>query len=90
MKKSEINKLKTALKKAEKLENELAGQVGKIASLIQDFTGVVGCVNFLPGDGFGFTPESDNDTHVGVDDIIKWAENGEKITEELILCRKYF
>lgn len=90
MKQSEINKLKIALKKANKLENELANQVGKIASIINDATGIVGSVDFLAGDGFGFTPESNNDTHVGIDEIIKWAENGEKITEELILDRLSF
>jgi len=90
VKKSEINKLRIALKKASKLENELAGQMGKIASIIFDATGIEGHVDFLAGDGFGFTPESNNDTHVGIDELIKWAENGEQITEELILDRLSF
>lgn len=90
MKKSEINKLKRALLKAEKLENEFVGQLGSIASIIVDATGIDGSVDYLPGDGFGFTPASNNDTHVGVDEIIKWSENGEEITEELILSRKSF
>lgn len=90
MKKSEVNKLKTALKKANKLENELSGQVGKIASIIKDATGIEGNVDFLAGDGFGFTPISNDDTHVGIDEIIKWAENGKIITEEFILDRLTF
>lgn len=90
MKKSEINKLKNALKKANKLEKELANQMITIASIITDMTGVLGSVDFLTGDGFGFTPESNGDTHVGVDEIIKWAETGEKITEELIIDRLSF
>ena len=64
--------------------------MGEIAKIIQETTGVIGNVDLLAGDGFGFTPESNNDTHVGVDDIIKWAENGEEITEELILDRLSF
>lgn len=90
MKKSEINKLKNALKKANKLEKELANQMITIASIINDATGVFGHVDYLAGDGFGFTPQSNSDTHVGVDEIIKWAENGEKITEELIIDRLSF
>ena len=90
MEKSEIRKLKAALNKAEQLESRLLSQMGEIAKIIQEITGVVGNVDLLAGDGFGFTPESNNDTHVGVDDIIKWAENGEESTEELILDRLSF
>jgi hypothetical protein len=90
MKKIEINKLKIALRKANRLENELAGQVGEIALIIEKATGVIGSVDYLAGNGFGFTPLSNNDTHVGVDEIITWALNGEIITEELILNRKSF
>ena len=90
MEKSEIRKLKAALNKAEQLESRLLSQMGEIAKIIQETTGVVGNVDLLAGDGFGFTPESNNDTHVGVDEIIKWAENGEEITEELILDRLSF
>ena len=90
MEKSEIRKLKAALNKAEQLESRLLSQMGEIAKIIQETTGVVGNVDLLAGDGFGFTPESNNDTHVGVDDIIKWAENGEEIMEELILDRLSF
>jgi len=31
------------------------------------------------------TPESNNDTHISIDDLIKLAESGVEITEELIL-----
>ena len=90
MKKNEISRLKTALKKANRLENQLAGQIGIMARMIEDSTGVVGNIDLLAGDGFGFTPESNDDTHVGIDEIIKWAENGEIITEQLILDRRSF
>jgi len=88
--KSQINKLKNALKKAYTLENMLANQMGEIALIINDATGISGYVDYLTGDGFGFTPESNNDTHVGVDEIIKWAENGKAITEELIVDKLCF
>jgi len=90
MKQADIYRLKLAFKKAKTLENKLDGQMGEIASIIEDSTGVIGFVDHLQGDGFGFTPQSNNDTHVGIDDIIKWAERGEEITEELILNRLTF
>lgn len=90
MTKLQIKKLKSALIKAQQLQVGLSIQQRKLAELIKDFTGVDGNVDFLQGDGFGFTPLSDDDTHVGVDEIIKWAENGEVITEELILDRLSF
>lgn len=90
MKKNEILKLKQALIKAQKLENQTQMSAQDLAELIKEFTGVIGHVDHLQGDGFGFTPESNNDTHVDIDEIIKWAENGEKITEEIILDRLSF
>ena len=90
MKKNEILKLKNALRKAQKLENQAQMAAQTLAALIEEFTGVIGSVDHLQGDGFGFTPKSNNDTHVGIDEIIKWAENGEKITEEIILDRLSF
>lgn len=90
MKKNEILKLKNALRKAQKLENQAQMAAQTLAALIEEFTGVIGNVDHLQGDGFGFTPESNNDTHIGIDEIIKWAENGEKITEEIILDRLSF
>ena len=90
MTKAQIKKLKSALKKAKQLKVSFSLQEKELAELITDFTGVEGNVDYLQGDGFGFTPLSNDDTHVGVDEIIKWAENGEIITEELILDRLTF
>jgi superfamily I DNA/RNA helicase len=90
MKKNQILKLKQALKKAQKFENQAQMAAQTLAALIEEFTGVIGSVDHLQGDGFGFTPESNNDTHVGIDEIIKWALNGEEITEQLILDRLSF
>lgn len=90
MKKNEILKLKQALRKAQKLENQSQLAAQTLAALIEEFTGVVGNVDHLQGDGFGFTPESNNNAHVGIDEIIKWALNGEEITEQLILDRLSF
>lgn len=84
MKQKDILKLKRALLKAEKLETQFSGMMGTMARIIEEATGVVGSVDHLSGDGFGFTPESNNDTHVGIDEIIKWASEGIEITEELI------
>lgn len=85
MKKSDINKLKNANAKAEKLFNQFLGQMEKIALIIEESTGIKGNVDHLMGDDLGFTPESNNDTHMPVCDIIKAAENGIEITEDFIL-----
>ena len=50
--------------------------------LINDFTGVEGNCDYLPGDGFGFTPISNNNTHIPLDYLIKFAEKGQDITED--------
>jgi hypothetical protein len=90
MKQSQINKLKKELEKAKSLQSQLYSKEKQLADLIGEFTGVKGNVDFLTGDGFGFTPLSNDDTHVGIDEIIKWAEEGEIITEELIIERLSF
>jgi len=81
----QIRELKKVNKDAELLETKLAGIQGKIASLIEDFTGIEGKCDLLMGDGFGFTPASNNDTHIPIDHLIKHAENGQDITEDFIL-----
>lgn len=83
--KKQIQQLKIANKKAEGLESKLSIAKQTIASLIEDFTGVEGECDFLQGDGFGFTPISNNDTHIPIDHLIEHAENGQDITEDFIL-----
>ena len=83
--KRQIQRIKSALKQAEKAESLLAGATGKLASVIIDATGVDGHVDFLMGDGFGFTPISNNETHIIIGHLIKMAENGQEITESVIL-----
>lgn len=83
--KKQINELKKELKKAHDAERKLSSARQGIAMLISDFTGIIGECDFLMGDGFGFTPESNNDTHIPIDALIKHAENGQDITEEFIL-----
>lgn len=83
--KSQIQKIKAALRKAEKAENMLSIATGHLASVIIDATGVDGYVDHLISDGFGFTPISNNDTHIIIEHLIKMAENGEEITEAVIL-----
>jgi hypothetical protein len=83
--KRQINKIKSALKDAERAENIMAGATGYLASVIIESTGVDGFVDHLQGDGFGFTPSSNNDTHIPIERLIELAINGESITEDLIL-----
>jgi len=83
--KRQIQKIKTAHKQAVNAENMLASATGQLASVIIDATGVDGYVDHSPGDSFGFTPISNNDTHIIIEHLIKIAENGEEITEAVIL-----
>ena len=83
--KKQIRELKKELKKAELAERKLSMATQGISMLISDFTGIEGECDLLAGDGFGFTPHSNNDTHISVDDLIRHAENGQDITEEFIL-----
>lgn len=85
LKKKQITELKKANKKAESLQSKLSITKQKIASLIEDFTGVEGECDFLQGDGFGFAPMSNNDTHIPIDHLIEQAEKGQDITEDFIL-----
>jgi hypothetical protein len=83
--KKQINALKKEHRKAERAASELSMATQGLSMLIQDFTDIEGECDLLQGDGFGFTPHSNNDTHIPIDDLIKHAENGVDITEEFIL-----
>lgn len=81
--KEQIKLLEKAHRNARVLENKLRGAEGLLALLIKEMTGVEGYCDYLPGDGFGFTPASNNETHIPVGDLIQLAKNGEDITKNL-------
>jgi hypothetical protein len=81
----EITQIKAAYKRAFELENKAQCAEQSLSNLITRVTGIDGFVDLLSGDGFGFTPASNNDTHIYIPDLIKLAEQGKDITEELIL-----
>jgi len=83
--KEQIKLLEKAHRNAIILENKLSGAEGILALLIEEMTGVEGYCDYLSGDGFGFTPVSNNETHIPFGDLIQLAKNGEDITEDLIL-----
>jgi len=83
--KIQVQKIKKALKRAELAENSLAEARLSLASVIIEATGVDGNVDHLQGDGFGFTPLSNDDTHIIIEHLIKMGEDGIDITEEVIL-----
>ncbi len=85
LKKRQIQRIRTALKRANKANSKMMSATEDLASVIIEETAVNGNVDHLMGDGFGFTPESNNDTHIPIDLLIEIAENGEDITEEVIL-----
>jgi hypothetical protein len=83
--KQQIKAIKKAWVKAEKAEQMSQIAQGALARLIIEITGVDGYVDVLTGDGMGFTPKSNNDTHIYIGDLIKLAESGIEITEDVIL-----
>lgn len=86
--KGQIKKLQLALKKANKLECQSQMAAQNISSLIEEFTGVAGCVDHLQGDGFGFTPETNMDTHIPIYELIQIAKEGIDITHDEIDKRR--
>jgi len=82
--KKQIRTLQLALRKANKLESQSQMAAQNITSFIEDFTGVIGFVDYLPGDGFGFTPETNNDTHIPISELIQIAKEGVDITHDEI------
>lgn len=83
--KTQIKSLEKALKKAQDLENKSQIAAQNIASLIQDYIGIEGAVDHLQGDGFGFTPASDDRTHISIELLIESAKSGIDITKDFIL-----
>jgi hypothetical protein len=81
----QIKKIKDAWIKAERAEHKAHAAAEKLRKAIVKATGVDGQVDYMAGDGHGFTPAINDDTHIYIGDLIKMAEDGEDITEELIL-----
>ena len=88
--KAQINKIKKAWRKARIAEGKASLAADHLKDVIVEITNVDGNVDQLLGDGFGFTPLSNNDTHIGIRELIELAENGNDITEELILSNTTF
>ncbi|MCU7559117.1 hypothetical protein N4T42_02215 [Riemerella anatipestifer] len=83
--KEQIKKLKKANSKAMKAENALSSALQGVAMLIEDFTEIEGECSFLAGDGVGFNPNSERNTHIPIDSLIKEAEKGVDINRDYIL-----
>jgi len=86
--KKQVRTLQLALKMASKLECQAQLAAQKIACLIEEFTGIVGYVDHLQGDGFGFTPETNDDTHIPISELIEIAKDGIDITHKVIDSRR--
>lgn len=83
--KKQIKLIKQLHDKAIKAEIKARIAESELCDAIVEVTGINGAVDYLTGDGHGFTPESNNDTHISIDLIITSAEKGIDITEEFIL-----
>ncbi|MDY3528883.1 hypothetical protein PG593_03695 [Riemerella anatipestifer] len=83
--KEQIKELKKANSKAMKAENALSLALQEIGMLIEDFTEIEGHCSFLTGDGVGFNPNSEKNTHIPIDTLIKEAEKGTDITLDYVM-----
>lgn len=83
--KRQTQKIRTAHKKALNAENLYSLAMQDLCDTISGITGVEGNVDYLQGDGFGFTPEVNNDTHIPIDLLIDFAEKEKDINIDLIL-----
>jgi len=88
--KEQIKLIEKLHKKAKKAELKARLAEYELGNAISESTGVSGVVNYLPGDGHGFTPESVNDTHIGIDLLIKSAKDGININEDFVVDNLYF
>ena len=80
----QIAKIKKAHEKAHVAEMAARTAQAHLCALITEFTGVEGIVDHFQDDGFGFTPINNDDCHIGIPELIKFAEDGIDITEDFI------
>jgi hypothetical protein len=83
--KQQIRKIEHAWYQAQKAENIAREKMAELETVIVETLKIKGSADYLMGDGFGFTPESNDDTHIYLADLIEFAKNGEDITEDFIL-----
>lgn len=83
--KQQIRKIEYAWQKAQKAENTAREKMAELEIAIVETLKINGSVDYLMGDGFGFTPESNDDTHIYLGHLIDAAKDGSDITEEFIL-----
>ena len=82
--KKQITRIENAFLKAENLQNKAQIASGRLCKIIEEETGIKGNVDYLQGDGHGFTPESNDDVHIWIPDLIRLAKDGKDIDEELM------
>ena len=83
--KQQIRLIEKSHERARKYENKSQGEAETLARLLSEFTGIDGLVDYLSGDGFGFTPSSNNYTYMPLEDLINAANDGFDIAEQFIL-----
>ena len=83
--KKQIHALRKVQSKIEALQSKLSIEMQSAGLLIEEVTGIGGIVDWLPGDGVGFTCSDENvPTFVPFGDLIKLIEIGEVSKDELI------
>jgi len=80
----QIKRIKTALGKAENLQNKAEGAAGSLANIISKYINLDCKVEYLHGDGHGVTPV-DYDTYVPISKLIDDALRGNDISKDYLL-----
>lgn len=83
--KQQIRKIEYAWQQAQNAQDIADEKTKVLNSVIVEITGIKGSTDYLMGDGFGFTPKSNDDTHIYLGDLLDFAKEGASITEEFIL-----
>jgi hypothetical protein len=83
--KQQIRKIEYAWQQAQKAQDIAEQKANDLKIAIVETLGIKGHVDYFPGDGLGFTPESNNDTHIYIGHLIDLAKDGTDITENFIL-----
>lgn len=80
----QVKEMRLALDRAVRARLHSENTIQLLQEKIEEVINIKGFVDFT-GDGFGFTPETNDLNHVPIPLLIEMADSGEEITEEVLL-----
>lgn len=92
VKRRDINRIKSQLRKAEEAKNKLLEAMNNVTRIMNKDLGIEGKCDLLPcGDGYCFTTSKDAqyDIYMSFSELIKAMEQGKDITSEFITKNSY-